>query len=158
MILLDTDVISNLHTSGELGRLLRCFKGEVAVTAEVLWEISQWPEEGAAASAILKHAIQSQVLEEKLLNAREFKLYSQLRTRLGPGEAAAISIAAHRGYRVATDDRAARRQCERQNPRVEVVHTEDLLGIAEAKGHLSRVEAEDIWKRTGIRDPNRGIR
>jgi predicted nucleic acid-binding protein len=158
MILLDTDVISNLYTSGELGRLLRCFRGEVAVTAEVLWEIGQWPDEGATASEILEDAVENRMLEKKLLQGREFRLYSALRTRLGRGEAATISIAAHRGYRVATDDQAARRQCERQNPRVEAVQTERLLEMAVARGHLTRVEAEDIWKRTGIRDPNRGLR
>lgn len=158
IVVLDTDVISNFQTAGELERLLSVSTGRFAVAGEAIREIEQWPGEGQKARAILDHAVDSGMLVGVHLERSEFDSYVRLRKRLGSGEAASIAIAAHRGYAVATDDRVARRLCRKQNPPVKVYMTEDLLESAVADGHLSRDEARQIWQRTGIADPRRGVR
>lgn len=157
VVLLDTDVISNFHTAGELKWLVTFWRGKLVIAGEVLGEVKQWPGEGKNATKILDEAIQAGLLSTVHLERREFALYVNFRQRLGPGEAESIAIAIRRGYAVATDDRGARRLCRRQNPPVEVYSTEDFLELAVAGGHFSRDDAEHIWKRMGIADPTRGI-
>jgi predicted nucleic acid-binding protein len=76
---------------------------------------------------------------------------------LGQGEAAAIAIAACRGYSVALDDLRARRACDALVPPVSWISTEGILGVAVTEGLLSRREAEQIWTGTGISDPSRFV-
>lgn len=155
IVLVDTDVISNYHKAGTLTWLIACYNTRLAVAAQVVDEIGEWPGEGARAKAILEKAIESGSLSRFYLSRAEFGLYMQLRRRLGRGEAASIAIAVHRRHAVATDDRAARKLCRATNPAVHVYRTEDFLRQALADGHLDQHEAEQIWGRMGISDIGR---
>lgn len=157
VVLLDTDVISNFHKAGELRWLIRLWKGKFVVAAEVLREIVQWPTQGKRVKEILDEAIRDGILSTVYIERGEFDLYTSLRERLGSGEAASIAIAAHRGHAVATDDRAARKLCRKQNPAVQVYSTEDFLELAAANGHLTPEKAQQIWRRMRVADPRRGI-
>ena len=158
MILIDTDVMSNLHKAGELARMIRVFGGTLRVAHEVVVELEEWPQHGVAVRAILDHAFEAGLLVETHLERQELGLYSQLRERLGRGEAASISVAAKRRHAVATDDRAAQRLCNRHNPRVHFYMTEDLMELAVKLGQLPREDALRIWQRIGIDDLTRGVK
>lgn len=155
IVLADTDVISNYHKAGALTWLIASYSNKLAVAAQVVDEIEDWPGEGARAKSILEKAIESGSLSRFYVSRAEFGLYMQLRRRLGRGEAATIAIAVRRRHSVATDDGAARKLCRATNPAVQVYGTEDLLRQAVADGHLNQHEAQQIWGRMGISDLGR---
>lgn len=154
-VVLDTDVTSHFHEAGALKTLLGLWHGTFVITSEVLEEIDQWPGQGPVARAILDQAIEEEILSQVWMGRAEFRPYAMLRARVGRGEAASIAIAGLRGYAVGTDDATASRLCAEHNPPVAVYRTEDLLGRAVADGRLERGEAEHIWSRMKIADPNR---
>ncbi|MHB1319572.1 MAG: hypothetical protein ACYCYF_13230, partial [Anaerolineae bacterium] len=84
-------------------------------------------------------------------------LYERLSRTFGQGESATIAIADRMGLSAALDDRAAQRACDRLNPPVMWLATEEILSIAVREGLMSRVQAEAIWLATDVRDPSRQI-
>jgi predicted nucleic acid-binding protein len=158
MILVDTDVISNFQTAGELHLMIRIGEERLGVAYEVLGELEEWTEHGGAARAILDRAVEEGLMTNVRLERQEFGLYAELRRRLGSGEAASIAIAVKRGYGVATDDGAAQKICSTVRPPVRALSTESLLQHAVVHGHLDGDTARMIWARMGIDDPGREVR
>lgn len=64
---------------------------------------------------------------------------------LGPGEAAVIALASHRGMRAAIDEHAGRSILMDRSPHCQVVTTRDLVRAAAAGGFVESPEAEIIY-------------
>jgi predicted nucleic acid-binding protein len=64
---------------------------------------------------------------------------------LGPGEAAVIAIAEHRGWTAVIDDALAREVLLRRSPGTSVATTWDLLRRAAAQGLVDSAEAQLIY-------------
>jgi predicted nucleic acid-binding protein len=158
-IVLDNTVVSALQQAGALANVLSYWPGCWLVPDEVAGEAAAWKAHGAAVTAALQRLSAARVVESTAVEPRsEGRLFAELTRRLGQGESAAIAIAYHRQLAVAVDDRQAQRACERLTPPVPWLSTEGVLGRAIRDGHLTRAEAEAIWRATGILDPNRSIR
>lgn len=157
-IVLDNTVISSFQTAGALTRVLELWPGRWLIPVEVVGEAARWKAHGASVTLILNQLDARRVIEITAIDPRvEGALFVQLTRTLGQGESAVIAIAAHRQLMAALDDRRARRACDRLAPAVPWVPTEGILGYAVADGHLTRAEAEAIWKATGILDPRRSV-
>jgi len=72
----------------------------------------------------------------------ETALFESIPAKLHRGEATSLAIAAHRGWRFLTDDRAARRHAERMG--VSVAGTLGVLARLVRQGTLTLVEANDL--------------
>lgn len=155
---LDNSVVSALHQAGALARLLEMWPGRWVVPAQVREEASRWKAEGQSVVAILDRLERrGTIVYAEIDPALEGARMARLSRTLGQGESAAIAMADRRGFQVALDDRAARKACERLQPSVAWVSTEDLLMRAVAEGKLTRAEATTIWNGTGILDIRRGL-
>jgi predicted nucleic acid-binding protein len=158
LVVLDTTVISSLHLARALSRVLGLWKGKWIVPLQVRDEAAAWKSHGPDIAAMLDSLRSRGVIDYASPNpGPEGTLFTRLQRTRGQGESAAITIAYHRGGAVATDDRRARRSCEGLNPPVTTFATEALLTLAVQDGLLTRTEARQIWRTTGIRDPKRGI-
>lgn len=157
-IVLDNSVVSTFQEAGVFARILEFWPGRWLVPVEVRGEAAGWKAHGASVVAALNSLNARGIVEVTAVDPdREGTLFAQLTRTLGQGESAVIAISAHRQLTAALDDRRARRVCDRLSPPVSWVATEDILGLAIADGHLTRAEAEAIWRATGIRDPQRGV-
>jgi len=76
------------------------------------------------------------------LEPPELPKWVELSARLGAGEAATIAAAAHRGWSVALDDKAARRSAVQELGQHRVTGTLGILMNAIEIGCASRVEAQ----------------
>jgi predicted nucleic acid-binding protein len=157
-IVLDNTVISTFQEVGVLAQILEFWPGRWLVPLEVEDEGAAWKAHGASVTATLRTLNSRSVVEITAVDPRvEGPLYARLARTLGQGESAAIAIAARRHCLAALDDRRARRACDCLSPPVPWVPTEGILGYAVADGHLTRAEAETIWRSTGILDPRRRV-
>lgn len=157
-IVLDNTVISSFQEAQALTRVLELRPGHWLVPVEVVGEAARWKAHGASVTQTLNELDARRVVEITSVDPRvEGPLFLQLTRTLGQGESAVIAIAANRSFIAALDDRRAKRACERLFPAVPWVATEDILGFAVADGLLTRIEAEMIWKATGILDPRRFV-
>lgn len=159
-VVLDNTVVSSLHEAGALERVLRLWgQGAWMVPLQVRDEAGDWKVHGPAVLRALDALVAEGIVRYATPEpGAEGILFAELGRTLGRSESAAIAIAHQRRLAVATDDRRAARSCAALNPPLRVLATEQLLGIAVADGLLTTEEAQDIWSRVGIVDPNRGLR
>jgi predicted nucleic acid-binding protein len=75
----------------------------------------------------------------------EHALYVELALNLGDGEAMALAIAKHRGWKVATDDRKARTKADAVG--VSVVTTPELVQRWASNSGLSKAQVADALRR-----------
>jgi len=151
-------VISSLHLAGSLSRVLALWPGWWIVPLQVRDEAAARKAHGAEAVRILTSLGAQRIIDYATPEpGPEGALFAQLQRTRGQGESAAIAMAYHRGYAVATDDRQARRSCDGLNPPVPTLGTEDVLTAAIDEALLTAGEARAIWSATGIRDSNRGL-
>jgi predicted nucleic acid-binding protein len=157
-VVLDNAFLSTLQEAQALERILMLWPGRWVIPLEVIDEAEAWRLHGALVIALLRRLQTVGTIEITAFDPRiEGALFTQLSRTLGQGESAVIAIAYHRGYAAALDDRRARRACDNLKPPVPWLPTEGVLSSAVADGLLSRVEAETIWRATGISDPKRSI-
>ncbi len=155
---LDNSVVSALHQARALSRVLELWPGRWLVPAEVRDEATQWKAERDRILRILDDLSSQRVVDYTEIDPHtEGPLFARLSRTLGQGESAAIAVAHQRGLGVALDDQAARRACERINPPVTWIATEEILLCAATEGQLSPEEARGIWIATGITDLKRQI-
>lgn len=107
----DTVVLSNFALAGCLDLLVTRYGARLAITNEVLDEISDGVAAGHDGLAAIQTLAADGVVKATVLNAAERKFYVKLLCVLGPGEASCIAAAVSRHAVVATDDRAARACC-----------------------------------------------
>lgn len=161
-VVLDACVCINLAAAIPLGDVARLVARPLVVVAQ------------AAAEALFLHevvdeehvrtAIDLSDLEEVALTPGEFATYVALARRLDDGEAASLAVAHHRGWSIATDDRAARRAAQELSPAADVVMTSVLLRVCAESLGLDRAALEHMLRSVEARasfvpprdDPNRG--
>lgn len=155
---LDNSVVSALHQAEALSRVLELWPGRWLVPEHVRDEATQWRAERDRVLRILDDLSARRVIEYTEIDFfTEGPMFARLSRTLGQGESAAIAVGHQRRLGVALDDRAARRACERLNPPVTWIATEEVLLCAATEGLLTLVEARSIWSATGIADPRRQI-
>lgn len=73
-------------------------------------------------------------------------VFARAHGRLGPGEAAVIAVAEHRGLRAVMDDGPARRALNERSPGHDVMTTRDILRVAVTEDELiSSAEAQLVY-------------
>ncbi len=152
-VVLDNDVISNLHKADSLGRILRLWPGFFVITQQVYDEARNWKEESYWLIPVLDSLEAKGYLGRVHMTREELGTFAALRATRGVGESASIAVAYHRGFIVATDDLRARKSCASLTPPVPVIGTEDLLRFAIRDSYIS----EPDLARDGDQRPRRGL-
>lgn len=138
--------------------MLELWPGRWLVPAQVRDEATQWKAERERILRILDDLSSRRVVVYTEVDPHsEGPVFAKLSRTLGQGESAAIAIAHQRRLGVALDDHAARRACERLNPPVVWIATEEILRCAANEGWLSHDEVREIWTAAGIADPKRRV-
>ncbi len=102
MILLDNTVLSNFALIHHPEFIHQAFVDEIGTTEQVFHELERGVQLGRLPECDWNW------LQRFQLTAAEEKQFRQLSVHLGQGEAACLSIAFHRKFKIATDDRDAR--------------------------------------------------
>jgi predicted nucleic acid-binding protein len=134
-ILVDATVLSNLAAVDRLD-LLRLLSAPLYLTSAVYEEIQQGVDEGYDFLVNIDKALDSGLLS--LIspeNESEWHQYRDIPDKLQRGEAMSLAIARCRGWRLLTDDRAARMYAEQSS--VSYSGTLGLLRYAVQNGHLT---------------------
>lgn len=98
MILIDNTVLSNFALVQHPEFIRRAYLEDVSTTHEVITEL----ERGVALGRL--PACQWTWLQKVQMTPVEQQQFHQLRSHLGPGEASCLAVAAHRKWKIATDD------------------------------------------------------
>lgn len=105
LLLLDNTVLSNFASVARLDVLIQALEGRrrLATTPQVIGEFNEGVVRGRLPKSDLGW------LEITNLDNNEEVLFQELSRRVNAGEAACLSVAAHRGGHILTDDRDARK-------------------------------------------------
>lgn len=110
----DTVVLSNFALAGAIEVLAQRYGKSLICTHEVLAEIAEGISSGYTALEAVVSYVADGTFSTTEMNHDQRRIFIQLLSQLGPGEASCIAVAVTAGT-VATDDRAARMCCiERQ--------------------------------------------
>lgn len=145
-IIFDTCVLSNFALADAFP-LLRTLYSQTAYVADmVALENLRGIQKGYAALALVREALGEGWLREVSCSTSEEKrLFETLSVSLGIGEAASISIARHRGFVFACDDRAARKEAALCG--VRLTGTVGILIKAVRVGEIDLRKANSILKK-----------
>ena len=110
----DTVTLSNFLLSGSLDLLVKRYGKRLVLTDEVLDEIARGIVAGYRELAMVEGWLEKGSFGRTALTAKEWKTKLDCLQTLGSGEASCIACALHRKGTVMTDDRAARRCCEKR--------------------------------------------
>ena len=132
MILIDNTVLSNFALVQQPEFIRLAFLEDVGTSDEVMVEL----ERGVTLGRLL--AYQWEWLNIIRMTTVERQQFRQLGGQLGAGEASCLAIAAHRKWKIATDDKAARKWAVR----LHIPHTGTLgiLGILITYHHITFTE------------------
>jgi hypothetical protein len=130
--ILDTTVWLNFARAEAVDMLITAMAGRCAVGLLVeQQEMLRWPKGTSHASQpfTFQPFIDAGTLELAVMTPAELAAFHETKSRyhLGDGETEAVVIAVARGWRVATDDGAARKRFASHNPPVEITGTIGLL-------------------------------
>ncbi len=103
MLLLDNTVLSNFALVGRIDLLARAMESQLSTTPQVIREFN----DGVARGRLPKTDLNW--LEIISLRVEEEVLFQELINHVNAGEAACLTVAAHRDGHVLTDDRDARK-------------------------------------------------
>ncbi len=103
MLLLDNTVLSNFALVSRIDLLVEAMKGQISTTAQVIDEFNDGVARGRLPQTKLDW------LEVVRLGVDEETIFQELTVRVNAGEAACLAAAIHRGGRILTDDRDARK-------------------------------------------------
>src|SRR5712692_2882458 len=121
----DNSVISALQEADALARVFEFWPGTWVIPEQIRDEARAWRRHGRKVLEILDDLSSRLVVEITSIDPlTEGAMLRTLTRALGQGEAAAIAIAACRGYSVALDDLRARRACDALVPPVSWISTE----------------------------------
>ena len=110
-VVFDCCVISNFALAGALRTIRGLYPGSAFITAFVSAEVLRGIQAGHDGLTAIPAAVQDGWLKETdLISPDEKKLFESLSVSLGFGEASSLAVARKRGYRLASDDEAARRE------------------------------------------------
>jgi len=146
LVVSDTDVLINFLRVGRLDLLCRHADYRIVITEHVRGTMGAPGEvTDNAQLSVLDAAVSSGELEEtSLTDPFEIGLFASLNVFLGRGEAAAIAVAASRGWVVATDDRRAGRESQSRLGANRRLTTPGILLRCILNGHLTVAEADTI--------------
>ena len=145
-VLLDATVVINLINMGQLGILPRLQGFKFWVPNHVKGEVHRRNHR-----LQLRKALRAGWIEElEVVDLAEIELYAQYRSRFGQGESACMAVARTRGWTVASDDRAVKRDAVQTLGADRLMDTKDLLEAAVAAGIVEREEFEKIRNRFGL--------
>ena len=158
--LIDATVLSNLAVVGRLD-LVSLLHDAHYLASAVYEEIRQGVDEGYEFLNEVDGAIASGSLRLVTLeDDQEWQLYREMPDKLHRGEAMSLAIAAHRGWRFLTDDRAARVHARRLG--VSYSGTLGLLRYAVQKDSLTLDEGNTLLammiRRARFRSPVSDLR
>ena len=153
IVVSDTDVVINFLCVQRLDLLCGQSTFRVVVTEHLLGSFGirgelNDPMQAAEAEKAVATGLMGPVA---LTEPAELALFATLNQFLGRGESAAIAVAASRGWLVATDDRLARRECERRLGPGRTLTTPEILLDCIRNGSLSVADADDIKNRLAAR-------
>ena len=153
IVVSDTDVVINFLRVQRLDLLCSQLNFRVVVTEHLLGSSGIFGElTDPTQAAEAEKAVAAGLMESvALTDPSELALFATLNQFLGRGESAAIAVAANRGWLVATDDRLARRECERRLGPNSTMSTPGILLGCIRNGSLSVAEADNIKDRLATR-------
>lgn len=135
-LILDACCVMNLYASRRMGEILTAIR-ETAVVARYVMEVEALTvyQTAKGESPHKREIINLQpLIDDGLLLTADLQSDAEknsfahfIMQRLDEGEAATMAIATHRNWAVATDDRAARRLCQRRCPENQLISTPELM-------------------------------
>lgn len=147
-VLLDNTVLSNFSAIQQPNLARAAFVEAVATTADAFQEMQAGVDLGKIP------ACNWAWLDIVELTAVERKQFRDLTVHLGQGEASCLAVAAHRGYRVASDDKDARQWARRLD--VPLTGTVGILAALVKRGKLSLEDGNRLLQEliaAGYRSP-----
>jgi predicted nucleic acid-binding protein len=135
-VLLDNTVLSNFSIVGHPELVRVAFVEQVGTTEQVLQEMQDGVEIGKIP------ACDWDWLAPIVLAPIETVQFETFHEHLGTGEASCLAVAQERGYRLATDDKDARRLARQL--RISLTGTIGILAMLVKQGELTLVEGDRL--------------
>jgi predicted nucleic acid-binding protein len=135
-VLLDNTVLSNFSIVRRPDLLRVAFVEKVGTTEQAFREMQDGVEIGRIP------ACDWNWLDRIVLTPPERVQFETFHEYLGEGEAACLAVARERGYRLATDDKDARRQARQLG--ISLTGTIGILAILVKQGELTLVEGDHL--------------
>ncbi len=143
VVIADTNVLINLAIADALPLLAQVPDTRFVVCAEVLGELTD-PAQSAGVHASIANGALSVVPFE---TTAELATYAALRRIMGQGEAAALALAEHRDYSIASDEkRVFRREARARLGADRIVTTADVFVACIRAGAISIEGADDALR------------
>lgn len=140
IVVTDANILINLIHVGRLG-LLEVFPNFTFTVPEHVVEEVNRPDQAQQLQELLARQI---VRQEVISEVHELALYAELRRIMGRGESACLSIAASRGWMVASDERRRfRREALARLGEGRLITTAGLFIVAIRAGLMSINEADE---------------
>ena len=153
----DTVVLSNFFLSDSILILEQRYRKRALITRQVYDELSSgmsnYPE-----LRQIDNLFKDKAFKLVTLSPKEHQHFLQMIGFLGKGEASCIALAAEQTAIVATDDRAARKQCSLM--KVNVTGTVGILKASVLEGNISMARADKCLQKmidAGFYSPVRSI-
>lgn len=139
IVIVDTNVLINLAIADALPLLAKVPETRFVVCAEVLGELTD-PAQSAGVHACVANGVLSVVA---FATTAELATYASLRRIIGQGEAAALALAEHRGFAVASDEkRVFRREATARLGAAFIVTTADVFVACIRAGAIAIEDAD----------------
>ncbi|MBI4248503.1 MAG: hypothetical protein HY611_03285 [Elusimicrobia bacterium] len=145
-VALDATVIINLIDMGQIGILPKLREFEFWVPNHVKSEVHRRNHRLQLRTALRARWI----TELEIVDLAEIELYAEYRSRFGQGESACMAVARTRGWSVASDDRAVKRDATRTLGAERLLDTKGLLEAAVRAGILDQEDFEKICNSFGL--------
>lgn len=143
IVIADTSVLVNFLAVDRMD-LIKRHGCRFLITNHVRHEITEHYQDQLTR---LKIALEQEILEEIIItDPEEVKTFVELTSleKFGKGECACISVAIHRHYTLAIDDKSAIKQALLSCPAIPIITTQDLIVSMIKIGILSINEADAI--------------
>lgn len=135
-VLLDNTVLFNFSLIGRPELVRAAFVEQVGTTDQVLQEMQDGVEIGKIPPCDWEWLVRVTLAPGESVQFETFFEY------LGLGEASCLAVAREQGYRLATDDKDARRLARQLG--ISLTGTIGILAILVKKGELTRVEGDRL--------------
>ncbi|MHB8837512.1 MAG: hypothetical protein ACYC7F_01010 [Gemmatimonadaceae bacterium] len=143
IVIADTNVLINLAIADALPLLAQVPDTRFVVCAEVLGELTDPAQAAAVQSSLAKGALSVVGFEA----TEELATYAALRRIMGQGEAAALALAEHRGFAIASDEkRVFRREAIARLGADRIVTTADVFVACIRRGAITIDDADDALR------------
>ena len=146
LVALDATVIINLIDMDQLGILPKLREFDFWVPNHVKDEVHRRKQR-----LHLRKALRAEwIAELEVVDLAEIELYAEYRSRFGQGESACMAVARTRGWIVASDDRAVKRDVTRALGAERLLDTKGLLQAAVTAGIVEQKDFDKICDSFGL--------